>query len=51
MNYLNLNKITDDFPLVSFDMSQFKLPIALTLADPDLEMSKPIDLLIGADTF
>lgn len=48
MPYLLLKKITGQMPNASFDKSMLNLPENAQLADPDFNISRNIDLLIGA---
>ena len=43
--------ITSDLPLVNIDISTWHLPTELAYADPEFYLSKPIDMLIGAELF
>lgn len=51
MTCLILNKVTENIPLTSVDRAQCRLPVGIKLADPEFNVSRPIELLIGADTF
>ncbi|XP_030763274.1 uncharacterized protein LOC115887891 [Sitophilus oryzae] len=44
-------EITGNLPSVSFDHTLLNIPKHIQLADPNFNISKPIDLLIGADLF
>jgi hypothetical protein len=46
-----LEKITENLPLVTINMSAINIPKELQLADPKFLETAPIDLLIGADLF
>ena len=43
--------ITPDLPLVNIDISTWHLPTELAYADPEFYLSKPTDMLIGAELF
>ncbi|XP_033229546.1 uncharacterized protein LOC117181086 [Belonocnema kinseyi] len=43
--------ITDDMPNVRLRRSDFSIPDGITMADPRLAETRPIDLLIGGGTF
>jgi hypothetical protein len=44
-------KITENLPLVSFDVKSLNLPNNIRFADPQFHVSRPIDLLIGNEQF
>ena len=44
-------QITSNLPPVDIDISTWHLPTELAYADPDFYMSKPIDILLGANLF
>jgi hypothetical protein len=46
-----LEKITENLPLVTINMSAINIPKELQLADPKFLETAPVDLLIGADLF
>jgi hypothetical protein len=46
-----LEKITENLPLVTINMSAIDIPKELQLADPKFLETAPVDLLIGADLF
>ncbi|KAJ8944266.1 hypothetical protein NQ318_009643 [Aromia moschata] len=45
------DKITQNIPTISFDLSKLDIPSDITLADPDFSKSAPIDVLLGAEIF
>lgn len=51
LSCLIMDKITENLPHASFDKNLITIPNHVTLADNHFNVSKPIDLLIGADTF
>ncbi|KAJ8985407.1 hypothetical protein NQ317_017034, partial [Molorchus minor] len=50
IQFLILNKITQNIPNVTFDSSHLEIP-ELKLADPDFNTSGEIDILLGAGIF
>ncbi|XP_064214926.1 uncharacterized protein LOC135267110 [Tribolium castaneum] len=48
---LIVSKITNSLPEVSFSTSQLNIPKNVILADPEFNISSPIDMLIGAELF
>ncbi|XP_064212957.1 uncharacterized protein LOC107399201 [Tribolium castaneum] len=48
---LIVTKITNSLPEVSFSTSQLNIPKNVILADPEFNISSPIDMLIGAELF
>lgn len=44
-------RVTVDLSTASFDLSQFIIPDNVQLADPQFNVSGPIDLIIGAEVF
>ncbi|XP_072398266.1 uncharacterized protein [Diabrotica undecimpunctata] len=48
---LVLPEIAGNLPSITFDKKTLNIPSNITLADPDFNISSPIDLLIGADIF
>lgn len=48
---LVINKITGSLPTSSISLSTFNIPKNIKLADPEFNVSKPIDMLIGVDLF
>jgi tRNA(His) 5'-end guanylyltransferase len=44
-------KITENLPLVSFDVKRLNLPNNIKIPDPQFHVSRPIDLLIGNEQF
>ncbi|XP_055589280.1 uncharacterized protein LOC129741568 [Uranotaenia lowii] len=46
-----LSQITLDLPQRSIDVSSWKLPPSISLADPDFYKSSSVDLVIGVSTF
>lgn len=51
LNFLILDKITDDLPVISFDWNLIKIPPNIKLADQEFNKAKPVDLLLGASIF
>lgn len=51
MSFLIIEKITENIPVISRDIVDFKIPNNITLADPTFNISKTVDILIGAGTF
>lgn len=49
--FLVINKITDSMPRFSFDPCNLVLPKNIALADPNFNLSNPIDILLGAQIF
>lgn len=48
---LVLEKIVDDLPNITVDINKEKIPNNIKLADPNFNVSTPIDMLIGATLF
>ncbi|KAJ8910421.1 hypothetical protein NQ315_013879 [Exocentrus adspersus] len=48
---LILPQITSNIPLVSFSTNNLEIPKNAQLADPDFNVSRPIDMLLGAGIF
>ena len=48
---LILPRITDNLPQIPFNKNLLNIPSRLCLADPSFNISKPIELLIGATVF
>ncbi|XP_072380639.1 uncharacterized protein [Diabrotica undecimpunctata] len=46
-----LPEIAGNLPSVTFDKKTLNIPSNITLADPDFNISSPINILIGADIF
>ncbi len=46
-----VEKITDNLPQVSFDISNINIPHNLELADKDFNLSRSVDILLGVDVF
>ncbi|XP_055603976.1 uncharacterized protein LOC129752213 [Uranotaenia lowii] len=46
-----LPRITLDLPQRSVDVSNWRLPSSISLADPDFYKSSPVDLVLGVSTF
>ncbi|XP_055603998.1 uncharacterized protein LOC129752238 [Uranotaenia lowii] len=46
-----LPQITLDLPQTSIDVSSWRLPPSVSLADPNFNKSSPVDLVIGVSTF
>lgn len=51
LNFLVLSQVTSNSPSTSFDMSRWRLPVGLPLADPEFNVSGRIDMIIGASHF
>lgn len=51
MTCLILDNITDHLPVISFNLTDLNIPQNIELADPKCNVSKRIDLLIGANIF
>lgn len=51
MDFLVLEQITDDQPSVSLSIARWKIPSSMALADPEFNVSGPIDLVLGAQYF
>ncbi|XP_055634292.1 uncharacterized protein LOC129774557 [Toxorhynchites rutilus septentrionalis] len=51
MNFLVLRKVTSDTPAVSYSTTHWKIPESVLLADPEFNISRRIDLIIGAGHF
>lgn len=51
MQCIVLPKITQNVPAVKVDILNLSIPNNLRLADPQFNVSRPVDLLIGADIF
>ncbi|XP_062710702.1 uncharacterized protein LOC134288828 [Aedes albopictus] len=49
--FLVLPKVTIDLPAASFDISTWKIPHGVQLADPFFYDSNPVDIIIGAEVF
>ncbi|EJY57327.1 AAEL016988-PA [Aedes aegypti] len=49
--FLVLPKVTIDLPSASFDVSNWKIPPEVQLADPFFHEPKPVDIIIGAEIF
>ncbi|XP_062535406.1 uncharacterized protein LOC134204633, partial [Armigeres subalbatus] len=51
MEFLVLDKVTDDQPLRSIPLMHWNPPSDIALADPEFFVSAPIDLVLGAQYF
>lgn len=51
LSFLVLKVITENIPIVSFDKSLTKYPQTIQLADENFNLSKEIDILLGAEIF
>ncbi|XP_055645638.1 uncharacterized protein LOC129782531 [Toxorhynchites rutilus septentrionalis] len=51
LDFLVLGQVTDDQPSVSLPQTQRKIPPDMVLADPEFNISGPIDLVLGAQYF
>lgn len=51
MDFLVLRKVTSDTPAVSFPTAHWRIPESVALADPEFNVSRRIDLIIGAGHF
>ncbi|XP_053682608.1 uncharacterized protein LOC128733054 [Sabethes cyaneus] len=51
LDFLVLRKVTSDTPPRSYTVSQWKIPDGIQLADPEFNVSRRIDLIIGAGDF
>lgn len=51
INCLVLQKITQDIPAVSINRGDVRVPLGITLADPNFIDSAEIDMLIGVEVF
>ncbi|XP_055614826.1 uncharacterized protein LOC129761144 [Toxorhynchites rutilus septentrionalis] len=51
LDFLVLRKVTRDTPSSSFPTVQWKLPESFSLADPDFNTSRRVDMIIGAAHF
>ncbi|KAG5897723.1 hypothetical protein JTB14_007561 [Gonioctena quinquepunctata] len=49
--FLVIDKIAENMPQISFDISTINLPKNINLADSTFNASKPIDILLGARVF
>lgn len=49
--FLVLPKVTINLPSASFDVSAWKIPSGVQLADPFFHEANPIDIIIGAEVF
>lgn len=46
-----LPRLTAKLPLMPVDLTSFRIPTEIALADPNFNIPKPIDMLIGAEIF
>jgi hypothetical protein len=51
LNCLVLPRITSKMPMTDIDISTWKFPSDVVLADRDFNKSAPIDILLGAEIF
>lgn len=51
MDFLVLRRVTSDAPPVSFDPTSLNIPATLPLADPEFNVTRRIDMIIGAGQF
>ncbi|XP_055622149.1 uncharacterized protein LOC129765751 [Toxorhynchites rutilus septentrionalis] len=51
MDFLVLRKVTSHTPAVSYSAVHWKIPKSILLADPEFNISRRIDLIIGAGHF
>lgn len=51
LDFLVLRRVTSDSPPISFATSCWKIPDALPLADPEFNVTRRIDMIIGAGQF
>lgn len=49
--FLLVHKITENLPQLTFDISTLNIPINIKLCDTDCNISRPVDMLLGADMF
>jgi hypothetical protein len=51
MNCLVLPRITSKMPMTNIDISTWKFPSEVVLADRDFNKPAPVDILLGAEIF
>lgn len=51
LQFLVIEKITDNIPQTTFDCSSLEIPDNVTLADPNFNQSAEIQILLGANIF
>ncbi|XP_030757904.1 uncharacterized protein LOC115883658 [Sitophilus oryzae] len=51
LEFIILNEISDNLPINSLPVEQFSKFSQLPLADPNFHLSKPVDILLGADIY
>ncbi|XP_055614899.1 uncharacterized protein LOC129761209 [Toxorhynchites rutilus septentrionalis] len=51
LNFLVLDRITDDQPSISLPLKYWNLPASMKLADPNFMRSGPIDMILGSQFF
>ncbi|XP_062713817.1 uncharacterized protein LOC115255489 [Aedes albopictus] len=51
LNCLVLKKLTSDLPAVMIPISNWSIPKHITLADPEFNVPRKVDLIIGAEHF
>ncbi|XP_055605651.1 uncharacterized protein LOC129753827 [Uranotaenia lowii] len=51
LNCLVLKKLTADLPAVTITTANWQIPNDITLADPEYNISRKVDLIIGAEHF
>jgi hypothetical protein len=51
LNCLVLQRITSKMPMTDIDISTWKFPTYIVLADRDFNKPAPIDILLGAEIF
>lgn len=49
--FLIIDKITDDLPQITFEISEFNIPSHINFADPRMNESSPIEILLGVQIF
>ncbi|XP_055623501.1 uncharacterized protein LOC129766925 [Toxorhynchites rutilus septentrionalis] len=51
VDFVILPRVTVDLPATSFNISSWKIPPGIQLADPSFHQSAPIDIILGAELF
>ncbi|XP_062713201.1 uncharacterized protein LOC134290160 [Aedes albopictus] len=51
VEFLVLPKLTVDLPSASIDITSWKIPSNIELADPAFHQANPVDLILGAEVF
>ncbi|XP_055632731.1 uncharacterized protein LOC129773180 [Toxorhynchites rutilus septentrionalis] len=51
VDFVILPRVTVDLPSNSFDVSSWKIPTGIQLADPLFHQTAPIDIILGAELF